>query len=298
MINTGPFGRTGHLSSRVIFGAAGLGDANRDIADEIYSMLLHYGINHLDTARGYGAAELLMAPWLAKSRDKFFLASKTLARDYDGAKRDLYESLTRLGTDKIDLLQLHDLVEEDEWETAHGKNGAVQALLQAREEGLIDYIGVTGHGLRIAKMHLKSLERFDFDSVLFPYNPILLKNASYYSDVQNLLEKCRTDKVAIQTIKAIARRRYRDNTSPENHTETRISWYEPLSDSLAIRHAVDFVLSQPDIFLVGPSDWRQLPKVLAAAELFNGSFDQNQINSDIDRLSIEPLFDGKGLEKI
>ncbi len=298
MIDSALFGRTGHRSTRVIFGGAGLGDANRDIADELYSLLMHYGINHLDTARSYGSAELLMASWLKKSRDKFFLASKTLARDYDGARRGLEESLTRLGVDKIDLLQLHDLVEEDEWETAHGENGAVRALVQAREEGLIDYIGVTGHGLRIAKMHLKSLERFDFDSVLFPYNPVLLSIESYCSDVQKLLEKCRTEGVAIQTIKAIARRRYPDPMPGKEGDDTRISWYEPLADNSAIRHAVDFVLSQPDMFLVGPSDWRQLPKVLASAELFTGSFDQNQVNADIERLSIEPLFDGKGLEKI
>ncbi len=296
MLKTLSFGRTGHNSSRVIFGAAGLSDATKDIADICYSYIIKYGINHIDTARSYGAAELLIAPWLAGNRDKFFVASKTLSRDFYGARRDLEESLERLGIEQLDLLQLHDLVEEEDWQTAHGDNGAVKALLQARDEGLIRYIGVTGHGLRIAKMHIRSLERFDFDSVLFPYNPILLTIDSYRKDVEELLEKCHERNVAVQTIKSIAWRRYADQKSGED--QQRVSWYEPLSDVDAIKHAVDFVMAQPNLFLVSPSDWRELPKVLDAAISPSGSIDGDLIKSDIERLSIQPLFDGAEMEKI
>ncbi|MCL5047397.1 MAG: aldo/keto reductase [Firmicutes bacterium] len=299
MIKTLSFGRTGHESTRVIFGAAGLSNATGDIADSVYSLIESYGINHIDTARSYGDAELLIAPWLKNQRSKFFLASKTLARDSYGARRDLEQSLTRLGTDHLDLLQLHDLVEDGDWQTAHGKGGAVEALLKAREEGLISYIGVTGHGLRIPKMHLKSLERFDFDTVLFPYNPVLLTIDTYRRDAEALIEKCLEKNVAIQTIKSIAWRRYENQDYDQaDENQKRVSWYEPLSDESAIKHAVDFILNQPGLFLVAPSDWRQLPKVLAAAASSPAPLDQDLINSDIQRLGIKPLFDGKELEKI
>src|ERR1700735_2589313 len=184
MIESGDFGRTGHRSSRVIFGAAGIGRATQDEADEVLPTLLEFGVNHIDTAAVYGDSELRIAPWMTTNRKDFFLANKTGERTGPGARASLERSLQRLGVDQVDLIQLHNLVEDDEWDTAHGPGGAVEALVEARDEGLVRFIGVTGHGLRIPGTHLRSLERFDFDSVLLPYNHALLANPAYRDDVE------------------------------------------------------------------------------------------------------------------
>src|ERR1700685_909964 len=170
MSDRAPFGRTGHESSRVIFGAAALGSMRQESADQSLATLLEFGVNHIDTAASYGDSELRVGPWMAEHRDRFFLATKTGDRTGPAARASLERSLERLGVDQVDLIQLHNLVEEDDWATAHAKGGAVEALAQARDEALVRFIGVTGHGLRTAGMHLRSLEQFDFDSVLFPYN--------------------------------------------------------------------------------------------------------------------------------
>jgi aryl-alcohol dehydrogenase-like predicted oxidoreductase len=212
------FGRTGHLSSRVIFGAAALGTMRQDRADALLDSLLEFGVNHIDTAAGYGDSELRIAPWMAEHRDKFFLATKTGDRSGPAARASLERSLERLGVDQVDLIQLHNLVEDDEWAEAHAPGGAVEALVQARAEGLTRFVGVTGHGLRIAGMHLRSLERFDFDSVLLPYNFALWQNPAYRGDAERLFEVCRERNVAVQTIKSVARRRWREgNSDPSPH---------------------------------------------------------------------------------
>ena len=208
MIDRVPFGRTGHQSSRVIFGAAALSRMSQDRADPLLELLDRFGVNHLDTAAGYGDSELRLAPWLAGRRGDFFVATKTDQRTGVEARASLERSLERLGVDHVDLIQLHNLVEPDEWETAHGPGGAVEALVAAREEGLTRFIGVTGHGLRIAGMHRASLERFDFDSVLLPYNWVLLTDPDYRAEVEALRELARDRGVAVQTIKSMARRRW------------------------------------------------------------------------------------------
>jgi aryl-alcohol dehydrogenase-like predicted oxidoreductase len=169
-VATAPFGSTGHTSSRVIFGAAALGRMRQERADELLPTLLEFGVNHIDTAADYGDSELRLAPWMAARRAEFFLATKTGARTGDGARASVERSLSRLGVDHVDLIQLHNLVEPDEWQVAFSPGGAVEALGRARDEGLTRFIGVTGHGLRIAGMHRRSLEHFDFDSVLLPFN--------------------------------------------------------------------------------------------------------------------------------
>ena len=190
MIERAPFGRTGHDSTRVIFGAAALGRMSQDRADATLAVVGDFGVNHIDTAAAYGDAELRLAPFLAEHRADVFLATKTGDRTGDGARASLERSLERMGVDSVDLIQLHNLVEDDEWATAHGPGGAVEALARARDEGLTRFIGVTGHGLRIPRMHLRSLERFDFASVLFPYNFVLLRNEAYWSDVDELIVLC------------------------------------------------------------------------------------------------------------
>jgi aryl-alcohol dehydrogenase-like predicted oxidoreductase len=292
LIPTAAFGRTGHRSTRVIFGAAALGSMGEERATDVLAVLDEYGINHLDTAADYGDSELRLAPWLAGRRDDFFLATKTAERTGDGARASLERSLERLGVDSVDLIQLHNLVEPEEWETAHGPGGAVEALVRARDEGLTRFIGVTGHGLRIAGMHLRSLERFDFDSVLFPLNFPLLADEGYRRDMTALLAECATRRVAVQTIKSVARRRWTDADAPHH------SWYEPLADPDAIRRAVRWVLSHDRVFLNTSSDTRLLRPILEAVATGLVPTSEAEMQADAAEQGIEPLFDGGALERI
>ncbi|HWC33944.1 MAG TPA: aldo/keto reductase [Mycobacteriales bacterium] len=293
MIERAPFGRTGHDSSRVIFGAAAIGRVDQEAADTLLPLLLEHGVNHIDTAAMYGDAELRLAPWLAAHPGTFFVATKTHARDGVGARASLESSLTRMGVDHVDLIQLHNLVEADEWETAHGPDGALAALQQARDEGLTRFIGVTGHGLRIAAMHLRSLERFDYDSVLLPYSFLLMQEDGYRADVERLLEVCGERSVAVQTIKSIAQRRWTGERTPG---ERRQSWYEPLTDPDAISRAVRYVLDRPGLFLDSSSAMDQLPHVLAAAGASSAS--SAGLAADVTSYEMTPLFDGAELERI
>jgi aryl-alcohol dehydrogenase-like predicted oxidoreductase len=286
------FGRTGHQSSRVIFGAAALWRMSQEQADDVLPALLELGVNHLDVAAAYGDAELRLAPWLAEHRSEFFLATKTGDRVGSDARASLERSLERLGIGQVDLIQLHNLVEEDEWQVAHGAGGAVEALEQARQEGLVRFIGVTGHGLRIARMHLRSLERFDFDSVLFPYNFSLLDNASYRADVEELLALCDERRVATQTIKSVARRRWTGDDQP------RFSWYEPLPAGPALQRAVHYVLARPQLFLITSSDARLLRPILEAASSSLSLPSDDQLRDDWATQDVQPLFDGGALERI
>ena len=293
MIETAPFGRTGHRSTRVVFGGAALGSMRQERADEVLAVLLERGVNHLDTAASYGDSELRIGPWMAAHRDRFFLATKTGERTGDGARAELERSLARLQVDHVDLIQLHNLVEEDEWEVAHGPGGAVEALAAARDEGLVRHIGVTGHGDRIAGMHLRSLERFPFDSVLLPYSFVAVQDEGYRADVEVLLGLCAEQQVAVQTIKSIARRRW-----PEDHDGPRFSWYEPISDAGAAGRAVRWVLGHPQVFLNTSSDARMLRTILDAAASADGVPGDDQLRADVAALGVERLFDGAELERI
>ena len=293
MLPTAPFGRTGHQSTRVIFGAAALGAMSPARAEATLDLVHQRGLNHIDTAASYGESELRLQPWLATHRRDVFLATKTGDRTGDAARASLERSLTRLGVDQVDLIQLHNLVEPEEWETAHGPGGALEALIKARDEGLTRFIGVTGHGLRIAGAHLRSLERFDYDSVLLPVNFSLLDRPDYRADVDALLAVCAARNVAIQTIKAIARSRWSAaDLSP------RRSWYNPLTEPDTIGRAVRYVLSQPSLFLNSTSDATLLPTVFDAAD---GPLDRPsdvELRRDIAEAGITPLFDDGELERI
>lgn len=293
MIPTAPFGRTGHESTRVIFGAAALGGMSQERADATLAAVAGWGINHIDTASSYGASEDRLQPWLATHRHEVFLATKTGERRGDAARAQLERSLVRMGVDHVDMIQLHNLVEPDEWEVAHGPGGAVEALAAARDEGLVRHIGVTGHGLRIAGMHLRSLERFPFAAVLFPYNHSLLDDPTYRGDVEALLERCAADGVAAQTIKAIARRRW-----PADAAGPKFSWYEPLDDPDVIARAVRFVLSDERVFLNTTSDARLLPQIVAAASGTITRPPDDELAADEAAHGITPIFDGGALERI
>lgn len=294
MIDRQTFGRTGHVSTRVIFGAAALGSMGQERADDVLQTVLDSGINHIDTAASYGDSELRLSSFLADHRASFFLATKTGSRSGSGARRELESSLQRMGVDHVDLIQLHNLVEQDEWAQAHAPGGAVEALLQARDEGLVRFVGITGHGVRIPSMHLQSLDRFDFDSVLLPFNYSMMSNFAYRADATALLERCAEHDVAVQTIKSIARRRW-----PADAMDPHYAWYQPLPTGEALTRAVHFVLANEQVFLNSSSDATLLPAIIAAAESFTGSTPSAaDLDADAAEHDIQPLFDGADLERI
>jgi aryl-alcohol dehydrogenase-like predicted oxidoreductase len=261
-IQTRPFGSTGHHSTVTLFGGAALKNASQAEADETLDVLLEYGVNHLDTAPRYGDSELRIGAWMNRYRKDFFLATKTGERSYQGAKAEFQRSLERLRVDHVDLIQMHALYHPDEWETAMGEEGALAYLIEAKQQGLAKHIGVTGHGWTIAAMHLRSLARYEFDSVLLPYNPVFYANDRYRSEFDAVLALCRKRKIAVQTIKSIARGPWA-TTTPNYDT-----WYQPLENQHDIDVAVHWAMAQPDIFLNTVGDMKLLPKMLDAASRF------------------------------
>jgi aryl-alcohol dehydrogenase-like predicted oxidoreductase len=285
MIAKQPFGRTGHVSTRTIFGAAALGRVSQAEADRTLDLLLEYGINHIDTAASYGDSELRIGPWMKHHRQNFFLATKTEKRTYKEAWEELHHSLDRLQVDSVDLWQFHYLVGPDEWAVAMGPGGVLEAALEAREQGLIRFIGVTGHDVAIADMHLRSLNRFDFDSTLLPYNYMLMQNPVYAANFEKVLNLCRERNTAVQTIKSLARRPW--GVQPQ----TRATWYEPFEDQVDIDRAVHWVLSRPGIFLNTAGDIHLLPKVLDAASRFETAPTETEMVTAAQQLEMVPLFE-------
>ena len=284
MIATLAFGRTGHESTRTIFGAAALARVTQDEADRTLDLLERHGVNHIDVAASYGDAELRLAPWLKTHRDRVFLATKTGERTYDAAKRQIHLSLERMGVERIDLIQLHSLADPIEWDIALSPRGALEACVEAREQGLVRYIGVTGHGTQIAATHLRSLERFDFDSVLLPYSYVMMQDPHYAAMFERLVAACRQRNVAVQTIKSIARRPW------WGRERTHATWYQPLEDQRDIDLAVHWVLSRPGIFLNTVGDVALLPKVLDAAGRFTSAPGAAAMREATARLEMLPLF--------
>ena len=284
MIATAPFGRTGHESTRTIFGAAALGSVTQREADTALATLLEHGVNHIDTAASYGDSELRLAPWLKEHRSDVFLATKTGTRDYAGAREEIRRSLQRLGVDHVDLLQLHNLVDVIEWEFALREGGALDAAVEAREEGLVRFIGVTGHGLTVAHMHARSLERFPFDSVLLPYSYVQLRDERYAADFETLAALCSERGVAVQTIKAISLAPW------DGREQTAATWYEPLRDQNDIDLAVHWVLGRPGVFLNTAGDIELLPRVLDAAERLASRPSDHELEELLVRRRLVPLF--------
>ena len=284
MIQTLPFGRSGHASTRLIFGAAALWRAPQQEADGALEALLAAGVNHIDTAASYGDAELRIGPWMERHRERFFLATKTGERTAAGARDSIARSLERLQVEQIDLIQLHNLVDDAEWRVAMGPGGALEALLEARDRGLVRFLGVTGHGTWAPAMHRRSLEHFPFDSVLVPYNFSMLQDPTYAADLEALLALCAARGVAVQTIKSVARRRWQGDEG------RRFSWYEPLRDVDAVTRAVQFVLARPGLFLNSSSDATLLRAILAAASQPIAAPAAEAMRADAARFAVEPLF--------
>jgi aryl-alcohol dehydrogenase-like predicted oxidoreductase len=278
------FGRTGHESSRVLFGAAALSRVSQDVADRALEVLQQHGVNHIDVAASYGDAELRVRPWLARDRDAFFLATKTGQRSADGAREELHRSLDRLGVDHVDLWQLHNLADPIEWDTALSPGGAIEAAVEARDQGLVRWIGVTGHGSQIAANHRRSLARFDFDSVLLPYNYLTMQLPYYAENFEALATTCAERDVAVQTIKSIALRPWL------GRERTTTTWYEPLQDQGDIDLAVWWIMGRPGVFLNSVGDVALLPRFLDAATRFNQPPSDDEMAALVGRAQPEPLF--------
>jgi aryl-alcohol dehydrogenase-like predicted oxidoreductase len=262
MIERRPFGRTGHLSTVTLFGAAALARASQDEADRALEVLLRFGVNHIDTAARYGDSELRIGPWMARHRRDFFLATKTGSRSAPEAREDVHRSLERLRVDHVDLIQMHSLGHPDDWDQAMGPGGALEALVEARAQKLVRFIGVTGHGWSIPAMHRRSLARFDFDSVLLPYNVFFAQNERYRQAFEEVLTIARERNVAVQVIKSIARGPWA--TTDRTHT----TWYQPLEAQVDIDRAVHWAMGVPGVHLNTAGDLALLPRILDAASRF------------------------------
>lgn len=278
------FGRSGHLSSRILLGAAAFWDVSQSEADKAIELAFSYGVNHIDVAASYGDAELRVGDWIGRHGAPSFLATKTWERTYSKAREEIQRSLDRLQVDHVDLLQLHNLVDPQEWELALGPGGALEAAIRAKEEGLIRFIGVTGHGVSTPRMHRQSLERFDFDSVLFPFSFLMAQNKRYLADATELIEYCRTHNIAVQAIKTLVQRPWGEDK------QTRTTWYRPLEDQLAMDAAIHWVMAKPGIFLNSAGDVNLLPRLLDAADRYIHAPADEDIRDLITALDMRPLF--------
>jgi aryl-alcohol dehydrogenase-like predicted oxidoreductase len=284
MIERRPFGRTGHQSTATLFGGAALARASQADADRTLELLLRHGVNHIDTAARYGDSELRIGPWMARHRKDFFLATKTGSRTAREAREDIHRSLERLRVDHVDLIQFHALVHPDDWDQTMGPGGALEAAIEARQQGLVRFIGVTGHGWTIAAMHKRSLARFDFDSVLLPYNFFMAQNERYRMSFEEILTLCRERNVAVQVIKSIARGPWA--TTDRTHT----TWYQPLEAQADIDRAVHWALALPNVFLNTVGDLALLPRVLEAAGRFERRPSDGEMSAMHDSTRMTSLF--------
>jgi len=284
MIPTLPFGRTGHDSTRTIFGAAAFWDTPQKDVDATMDTLLQNGVNHVDTAASYGRSQELLGDWIRRNGRPFFLATKTEQRTKEAAYEEIRRSLELLHVPQVDLIQLHALHEEADWATAFGPGGVIEAVMQARDEGLVRFIGVTGHGVPVVKFHLRSLAQFDFDSVLLPYNHVMMQNPHYAEDFEKILAVCKERNIAVQTIKGVTH-------SPWNDMQpNRTTWYRPLEDQADIDLAIHWILGNPQVFLNTAGDIHILPRILDAAQRFETRPSDRQMQALTERLKLEPLF--------
>jgi predicted aldo/keto reductase-like oxidoreductase len=284
MIPILPFGRTGHVSTRTIFGAAAFWDTPQKDVDATMDLILKNGINHVDTAARYGKAEQVLGDWIRRNGKPFFLATKTDQRTKRAAYDQIRRSLDLLHVDQVDMIQIHALHEDPDWTTAFGPDGVIEAVIQARDEGLARFIGVTGHGVPVPEFHLRSLEKFDFDAVLLPYNHVMMQNLRYAESFDKVLAVCKERDIAVQTIKGITR-------SPWNNMQqNRTTWYRPLEEQADIDLAVHWVLGNPQVFLNTAGDINILPRTLSAAQRFDTRPTEEQMKELTERLKMEPLF--------
>lgn len=254
------FGRSGHMSTVAIFGAAAFYEISQEDADRVMEQVIAAGINHIDVAPSYGQAEERIGPWMKREREHFFLGCKTQERTSAGAWNELHQSLKRLNTKSFDLYQCHAVTTMAELDAVTMKGGALEAFEKARREGLTKYIGITGHGANAPEIYLEALRRFDFDSVLFPLNFVQVANEDYHRHAKELISVCRAKDVGTMVIKAITKAPWGER----QHTAT--TWYEPFEDPEMIQKAVNFALSYEVTGLCTVGDVRVLPLMIQACE--------------------------------
>ena len=230
------FGRSGHMSTVAIYGAAALYAGDEAMTEKGMEYILEAGVNHIDIAPGYGKAEDLMGPWIEKTRDKFFLGCKTQLRTKEEAAKELRVSLEKLRTDKFDLHQLHAVTSIEELDQVTAKNGALAAIIAAKEEGLTDYVGITGHGNQAPQVYLEALRRYDFDSILFPINFVQFGNPEYKDAALELLSVCKQKDVGVMVIKSVAVRPWGDRE------RKYACWYEPFDTPEIIQKCVNLII--------------------------------------------------------
>ena len=279
-IETKPFGRTGHESSRLIFGGVALSNVDREESARVLELLLQYGVNHIDTAVTYGDSEKRIGEWMKEHRRDFFLATKIDARGYDDARRELETSLKDLQVDSIDLLQMHELVEDEDTDAFLGRDGALKVLQEAKEEGLASYVGVTSHGFDAPRLLRRCLNAYDFDSVLLPFSFPLSIHHEYRTDFEALRYICQEKGVVIQTMKSIQRGPWGDQP------RTRNAWYRPLEGPKDIARAVHWVMSFEDLFLTSVGDTGLLPLVLEAAATYEEAPERSEMDEMRSRLNM------------
>jgi aryl-alcohol dehydrogenase-like predicted oxidoreductase len=261
-VETRRLGRTEHQSSLAILGGAAFAQCTPEEAERGFADAIARGLNHLDIAPRYGAAEDLVGPLVPPVRDQLFVACKTTRRNPEGVRSQLEESLTKLGTDHFDLYQMHAVTDLDVLEE---RTGAAEEILKARDEGLVRFVGITGHNDGAPSAHLEALKRFDLDTVMFPVNARMWSQADYRRDAEALLELCAARDVGVMAIKACARRPW-DSSNGERFATT---WYEPWRDADAIARGVSFTLSVPGVHaFCTPGDLNLLGEAITAAEHF------------------------------
>lgn len=283
-METRRFGRTAHESTVAIFGAAALWEVSQAEADEAMERVIASGVNHIDVAPSYGLAEERLGPWIDRERDRFFLGCKTMERTRDGAAAEMHRSLELLRTDRFDLYQIHAVTSIEELDEATRSGGAIEALVEAREQGLTRWLGITGHGIDAPAVFLEALRRFEFDSVLFPLNFVQMANPAYRESAEGLLRVCRERDVGAMVIKSITRGPW--GALPE----TRTTWYRPFEEPAEIQRAVDFVLSHDVTGLCTVGDTTLLPLVLEACERFTPMGEPERERAILDGAGFEPLF--------
>jgi aryl-alcohol dehydrogenase-like predicted oxidoreductase len=261
-METRRFGRTKHMSTVAIFGAAAFWEISQADADRVMEMVIAAGVNHIDVAPSYGQAEERVGPWMPRERDRFFLGCKTMERTREPAWKELHTSLKRLQTDRFDLYQLHAVTSFDELDAVTAKGGALEAAVEARQQGLTRFIGITGHGVDAPAIYLEALRRFDFDSILFPLNFVQMANPQYRQDAEALIAECHRKDVGTMVIKSITKGPWGEKP------QTATTWYEPFSELDMIQHAVNFALSHDVTGLCTAGDIHILPKVLEACQKF------------------------------
>ena len=257
------FGRSGHMSTIAIFGAAAFWEIEQKQADKVMEMVIEAGINHIDVAPSYGQAEQRIGPWMPRERERFFLGCKTMERTHQGAWDEMQNSLKLLQTDRFDLYQLHAITSMDELDACTMKGGALEALVEARQQGLTRQIGITGHGADSPRVFIEALHRFDFDSILFPLNFVQMSNLPFRKDAEVLIALCKEKDVGTMVIKTIAKGPWGDKE------KTATTWYEPFNQIDEIQGAVNFALSYDVTGLCTPGDVNTLPRALEACQNFS-----------------------------